>query len=165
MQNELFCVTRRKPITTFSQAAPAGRGVCQHRKRRLSVCVLPSGKMSRKPGQRNRLLSTAMICKSFSALLRTAKIKQRMIRIPKSLHFMLLRAGSNTSKVSTSQIAKLTEEYASADHTTTFLINSPTRRDFYCWQIWVTLNGCLTGLSFTCFWNAFKDLLERFSFL
>ena len=34
---------------------------------------------------------------------------------------MLLRAGSNTLKISTSQITKLTGESASATHTTTFL--------------------------------------------
>lgn len=45
----------------------------------------------------------------------------------KPFHFVLLRAGSNTLKISTRQITKLTGEYGSADHTTTFLINEFTR--------------------------------------
>ena len=42
--------------------------------------------------------------------------------MPKSLHLMLLRAGSNTLKISTSQMTKFTGESASADHATTSLI-------------------------------------------
>lgn len=40
---------------------------------------------------------------------------------------MLLGDGSNTLKISTSQITKFTGESAQADHSTTFLINSLIR--------------------------------------